>query len=131
ILVQLPGVDDPAYIRELLGTTATMTFHWLSEPGASAAAMTLPGQAEGERYRLEKRVALEGEHIKDARLAYNQQTGEPVVTFRLDNEGARRFGDMTTANVGRALAIVLDNRVITAPVIRTPITGGSGEISGY
>lgn len=131
ILVQLPGVDDPAYIRELLGTTATMTFHWVSEPGASAAAMTLPGQAEGERYRLEKRVALEGEHIKDARLAYNQQTGEPVVTFRLDNEGARRFGDMTTANVGRALAIVLDNRVITAPVIRTPITGGSGEISGY
>ncbi len=130
ILVQLPGVEDPAYIRELLGTTATMTFHWLAEPNTFVAAKTLPGQQEGERYRVESRVALKGEHIRDARLAYDDMTGEPVVTFRFDNEGARLFGDMTTEHVGRALAIVLDNRVITAPVIRMPITGGSGEISG-
>lgn len=131
ILVQLPGVDDPAYIRELLGTTATMSFHWVAQQGSPVTSMTLAGQAPGEVYRLEKPVALAGEHIKDARLAYNQQSGEPVVSFRLDNEGARRFGDMTSANIGRALAIVLDNRVITAPVIRGAITGGSGEISGH
>jgi len=132
ILVQLPGVNDPQHIRELLGTTARMTFHWAANEKSALLGkiISVQGDTPGEIYQLEERVALEGKHISDARLAFNQETGEPVVNFKLDNEGARRFGDMTKHNVGRALAIVLDDRVVTAPVIRSAIQGGSGEISG-
>ncbi|HSC67638.1 MAG TPA: protein translocase subunit SecD [Cellvibrio sp.] len=131
ILVQLPGVDDPQHIRELLGTTARMTFHWVAdEKSAMREQISVHGERDSEVYQLEKSVALEGKHISDARLGFNQESGEPVVNFRLDDEGARRFGDMTKHNIGRALAIVLDERVITAPVIRGAIQGGSGEISG-
>lgn len=132
ILVQLPGVDDPQHIRNLLGTTARMTFHWAANERSRGytKVISIPGQLPSERYQLEERVALEGKHVSDARLAFHPDTGEPVVNFRLDKEGARRFGDMTKNNIGRALAIVLDERVITAPVIRSAITGGSGEISG-
>lgn len=131
ILVQLPGVSDPQHIRDLLGTTARMTFHWAAnnQSPLHTKVITVNGEA-GERYQLEERVAMEGKHISDARLAFNHDTGEPVVNFKLDNEGARRFGDMTKRNVGRVLAIVLDDKVVTAPVIRTAIQGGSGEISG-
>lgn len=132
ILVQLPGVNDPQHIRELLGTTARMTFHWAANEKSALLGkiISVQGDTDGERYQLEERVALEGKHISDARLAFNQETGEPVVNFKLDSEGARRFGDMTKHNIGRALAIVLDDRVVTAPVIRSAIQGGSGEISG-
>lgn len=132
ILVQLPGVSDPQHIRELLGTTARMTFHWAANEKSALLGkiISVQGDTPSERYQLEERVALEGKHISDARLAFNQETGEPVVNFKLDNEGARRFGDMTKHNIGRALAIVLDDRVVTAPVIRSAIQGGSGEISG-
>src|SRR5690606_25190516 len=120
ILIQLPGVDDPSHIRSLLGTTAKMTFHWAADEH-SLATMILPGQSEGESYRLEQRVALAGKHISKARMALNPDTREPVVNFSLDNEGARQFGRMTQNNIGRPLAIVLDNTVITAPVIRSAI----------
>ncbi len=131
ILVQLPGVDDPQQVRQLLGTTAKMTFHWAARGGSGSNADSVTRYDEaGGPYRLEQRVALEGEHIRDARQAFNPDTGEPVVTFQLDREGARLFGDMTRENIGRALAIVVDDRVITAPVIRSVIAAGSGEISG-
>lgn len=131
ILVQMPGLADPAHIRTLLGTTAKMSFHWVAEHDGRSRGllMTLPGQQGGE-YPVEQRVAMEGKHIQDARLGFSQQTSEPVVTFVLDKEGARRFGDITRDNVGRPLAIVLDGQVITAPVIRDVISGGRGEISG-
>ncbi|MDF0749013.1 protein translocase subunit SecD [Marinobacter sp. 71-i] len=131
ILVQMPGVADPSEIRKLLGTTAKMSFHWVArEMGEGVAVFSLP-DANGEgRYQLEKRVAMPGERIRDAQMAFNPDTSEPVVNFKLDNEGARLFGDMTRDNIGRALAIVLDGKVITAPVIRSVIGGGSGEISG-
>lgn len=130
VLVQLPGVDDPQQIRQLLGTTAQMSFHWVADSAGRGGTITLPGQLAGERYQLESEVALEGAHISDARLAFHPDTNEPVVTFALDKEGARIFGEMTKNNIGRPLAIVLDKHVITAPVIRTAIMGGSGEISG-
>ncbi len=129
ILIQLPGVNDPAHIRQLLGTTAVMSFHWLADEG-SPAVMRLPGDDNTGYYLVERDVALEGKHIRDARMAFSQNSGEPVVNFSLDREGGREFGRMTTANIGRPLAIVLDGEVLTAPVIRSAITGGSGEISG-
>ncbi|WP_331346199.1 protein translocase subunit SecD [Cellvibrio sp. UBA7661] len=132
ILVQMPGVSDPQHIRELLGTTAKMTFHWVvdAKTRAGTQQINVKGESEGVSYPLEASVALEGKHISDARLAFSQQSNQPVVNFKLDSEGARRFGDLTKHNIGRALAIVLDDHVITAPVIRSAIQGGSGEISG-
>lgn len=136
VLVQMPGVTDPAYIRQLLGTTAQMSFHWVtttptshSSP-TSQSTITVPGTIENQTYTLEKQVAMEGEHISDARLGFSPTTGEPVVTFSLDNVGTKVFGEITQDNIGRPLAIVLDNTVITAPVIRSTIATGSGEISG-
>lgn len=132
ILVQMPGVADPHHIRELLGTTAKMTFHWAVDglSGTRTEVITLPAENGETQYRLERRVAMEGQHIGDARLAFNPETSEPVVNFKLDQEGARIFEDMTRENIGRPLAIVMDGRVITAPVVRSVIGGGSGEISG-
>ncbi|MBO6849305.1 MAG: protein translocase subunit SecD, partial [Marinobacter sp.] len=131
ILVQMPGVADPGEIRELLGTTAKMSFHWAARDTAQndIATIVLPGAQGEQQYRLEKRVAMAGERIRDAHLAFNPDTAEPVVNFKLDKTGARQFAEMTRQNIGRPLAIVLDDKVITAPVIRSEI-GGSGEISG-
>ncbi|HWK55178.1 MAG TPA: protein translocase subunit SecD, partial [Hyphomicrobiales bacterium] len=129
IEVQLPGVDEPQRIRELLGTTAKMDFYWVA-PAGSANAMIVPGTGAGESYPLEREVAMEGRHVRDARMAFDPRTTEPKVNFRLDDSGARQFGEMTRANIGRRLAVVLDGQVITAPAIRNAITGGSGEISG-
>lgn len=132
ILVQMPGVADPAEIRELLGTTAQMTFHWVAKPDENrrSAILRLTDASGEQDYVLEKRVAMRGERISDAQMAFNQDTSEPVVNFKLDSDGTRLFAEMTRQNVGRPLAIVLDNQVITAPVIRSVIAGGSGEISG-
>jgi len=129
ILVQLPGVDDPGYIRSLLGTTAKMTFHWAANAESSDVIRT-QGVHKDENYSLEERVALEGEHIEDANLIFNHNSGQPAVSFVLDKEGARLFGEMTKNNINRQLAIVLDDKVITAPVIHSEINGGRGEISG-
>ncbi|CBL45280.1 Protein-export membrane protein [gamma proteobacterium HdN1] len=131
ILVQLPGVSNPAHIRELLGKTARLTFHLVVEEGerSRGGAMTLPSQ-QGDSVRLEQRTLLDGAHLADARLGYNQNTGEPLVNFHLDAIGAKRFAKITKESIGRALAVVLDGRVITAPVIRGVIGGGSGEITG-
>ncbi|MBB3047019.1 SecD/SecF fusion protein [Litorivivens lipolytica] len=130
ILVQLPGVDNPQSIRKLLGTTAKMSFHWVADGRSASTVQTLqlPGD-DGERFRLEREQVLSGEHISDARLGFNQESGQPVINFRLDSRGASLFSELTANNIGRALAIVLDNRVLTAPVIRSMI-GANGEISG-
>ncbi|WP_027284742.1 protein translocase subunit SecD [Rubritepida flocculans] len=136
ILVQLPGVQDPQRIKDLLGRTARMTFHLLDEtanlasPVAPPGVMFLPGEREGERYAVRRRVEVDGANLSDARAAQDTRTGEWVVNFSFDSVGTRRFAEVTRANVGRPFAIVLDEKVITAPVIREPITGGRGQISG-
>ncbi|MBD0271362.1 MAG: protein translocase subunit SecD [Acetobacteraceae bacterium] len=139
VLVQLPGVEDPNRIKELIGKTAKMTFHLLDE-GANPAGggqpppgvMFLPGDRAGaqERYAVRRRVEVDGANLTDARAGQDNRTGEWVVNFAFDSVGTRRFADTTRQNVGRPFAIVLDERVITAPVIREPITGGRGQISG-
>jgi len=136
ILVQLPGVEDPARIKDLLGRTARMTFHLLDEAANLQAAapppgtMFLAGERGQERYAVRRRVEVDGANLTDARAGQDSRTGEWVVNFTFDSVGTRRFADITRANVGRPFAIVLDERVITAPVIREPITGGRGQISG-
>ena len=117
IVVQMPGVENPSDIKALLGTTAQLNFHWLAVNSSSVQSHA-------------PAVVMAGERIKDAQLAFNQQSGEPVVNFSLDTIGAKQFAQLTQQNIGRPLAIVLDNEVLTAPVIRSAITTGSGEISG-
>jgi len=136
VLVQLPGVDDPNRIKQLLGRTAKMTFHLLDEnanPQATVpppGTMFLTGERDGQRYAVRRQVAVDGANLSDARASQDPQTREWVVSFTFDSTGSRRFADITRANVGRPFAIVLDDKVLTAPVIREPITGGRGQISG-
>jgi SecD/SecF fusion protein len=135
VLVQLPGVQDPQRIKDLLRTTAKMTFHMVREdvdvtrvppPGVSIR----DGSQPGERYAIEDRVMVSGDRLSDAKLGFDSVTGEPVVAFAFDGVGARQFAEVTKNNVGRPFAIMLDNKVLTAPVIQQPILGGSGQIIG-
>ena len=141
IIVQLPGVEDPNRIKDLLGRTARMTFHLLDESANPQSPTPPPGvqflsgervgaQGGTERYAVRRRVEVDGANLTDARAGQDSRTGEWVVNFTFDSLGTRRFADITRANTGRPFAIVLDDRVITAPVIREPITGGRGQISG-
>ncbi|MBB4953705.1 SecD/SecF fusion protein [Agrobacterium vitis] len=133
VVVQLPGVQDPKRLRDLLGSTAKMSFHLMAVPGPDGR---MPAGAEtvaddrGQQYQIISRAALSGDHLTDARVSFNQNNNEPVVSFRFDTTGAQRFAEITQANVGQPFAIVLDNKVLSAPVINEPITGGSGQISG-
>jgi len=137
ILVQLPGIDDPERVKRLLGQTAKLTFRFADE-AVSQADMTagrvpagselLPQADRPGPIAVQRRIMVDGSTLVDAQPTF--QNGQPVVSFRFDTVGARRFGDATRDNVGRAFAIVLDERVISAPVIREPILGGSGVISG-
>jgi preprotein translocase subunit SecD len=147
IVLQVPGLQDPERLKALLGKTAKMTFHLVDENVGMADLMhgkTPPGTRifyQEERGASEKtpvripvavktRVMLSGDMLVDAGATFDNQTNEPVVSFRFNTAGAQKFGEITRENVGKRFAIVLDDKVITAPVIRTAILGGSGIISG-
>jgi preprotein translocase subunit SecD len=141
ILVQVPGLQDPSRLKELLGKTAKLTFRLVDQttPVDQALAGNVPPDSEllkstkaenNQPYVIEKRVVVSGEDLTDAQPGFDQRNGEPIVSFRFNNNGARRFAQITQENVGKPFAIVLDNEVISAPVIREPILGGSGQISG-
>jgi preprotein translocase subunit SecD len=141
ILVQVPGLQDPTRLKELLGKTAKLDFRMEDQSmTAEQALQTRPppeseilyGTAkEGKRpYLIEKRVIVSGGDLVDAQPGFDSRTSEPIVTFRFNSSGSRKFAVATQENVGRPFAIVLDNEVISAPVIREPIIGGSGQISG-
>ncbi|MGF9694511.1 protein translocase subunit SecD [Rhizobium sp. 0TCS1.26] len=128
VLVQLPGEQDPSNLRALLGSTAKMSFHLLGREGEPG--ITMIADEEGRNYPVQDRVLLSGDRLTDARVSFEQNTNQPVVSFRFDQAGATRFAQITRENVGNPFAIVLDGKVLSAPVIREPITGGSGQISG-
>ncbi len=138
IVVQLPGISDPNRIKELLGKTAHMTFRLVAEdvnPNVSvppAGIDFLPDESyPGTKIAVRRRIEVDGADLTDARAGQNSQTGEWVVNFTFDSIGTRRFADVSRANVGHRFAIVLDDKVISAPVIREAITGGRGQISGH
>ncbi|MFO1114082.1 MAG: protein translocase subunit SecD [Beijerinckiaceae bacterium] len=130
ILVQVPGLQDPQQLKDLLGTTAKLEFRLVAQPGSDPADIEELEQTEGGRIPVEKQVMVQGEDLTDAQPGFDQRTSEPVVNFRFNLRGGQKFADVTTRNVGRPFAIVLDNKVISAPRILSPITGGSGQISG-
>jgi SecD/SecF fusion protein len=130
VLVQLPGAQDPSRLRQLLGSTAKMSFHMLAPNNQPGPGVTMLKDEEGNSYPVLDRVEISGDRLSDARVSFDPNTHEPVVSFRFDSAGATRFADITRQNVGNPFAIVLDDKVLSAPVIREPITGGSGQISG-
>lgn len=139
IVVQLPGLDDPDRFKNLLGQTAKLEFRLvdLSMPVDQAmrsrppvGSTVLPSSDGGQNYLIEDQVMVAGDELTDAQASFDQNTREPVVSFRFNTNGARQFGRVTSENVNKPFAIVLDSKVLSAPVIREPITGGSGQISG-
>ena len=141
ILVQVPGLDDTKQLKELIGQTAKLTFHAVHERiSAEEARQTrvplgykiypYADEKEGTDILLLERPIVQGDDLVDAQPGFDQRTNEPIISFRFNQSGARKFGKFTQGNVGAPFAIVLDNKVLSAPVIREPILGGSGQISG-
>ncbi len=144
IVVQVPGLSDPSRLISILQTTAKMTFQLVDETAdiEQAKKGVVPiGSEFLQRYTtqetqqrgpvvVQKRVLVAGDRLTDARQDFDQQSGQPDVTFKFDSVGAKEFGDVTKDNVGHKFAIVLDKKVITDPVIQTVILGGTGQITG-
>ncbi len=136
ILIQVPGIGSAEELKELIGTTARLTFHPVVNPNASSDTQFGPGEwlvpdleDKDQYFVLETTAILSGEDLVDAQPGFDQN-GRPSVNFRFNPSGARVFGQFTSENVGALFATVLDDEVITAPQIREPITGGSGQITG-
>lgn len=140
IVIQAAGESDPERLKAVIGKTAKLTFQMVDEtvtqeemasgrvpPGTVVVAS---GDGYAPAYALKKRAVVSGEELVDAQQAFDGQSGRPVVSFRFNGSGARKFGDATSRNIGKRFAIVLDNKVISAPTIQTPILGGSGQITG-
>ena len=131
ILVELPGLDDPMRIKSLLGKTANLTFRFVTNNNEdSFGAEKLSYEDSSEESMVSKRIILSGDNLLDAQPRMNNDTNETVVSFSLDRVGAKRFGKATSTGIGKQLAIVLDGKIISAPVIRDTIASGSGQISG-
>jgi len=141
ILVQVPGLGDPQRLIELVGKTAKLDFRMVDETVTAEQALASRPPPESEilygtsregrtPYVIEKRILVSGADLTDAQPGFDSRTSEPVVNFRFNSAGARKFAQATAENVGKRFAAVLDNEVITAPVIREPILQGSGQISG-
>ena len=131
ILVELPGLDDPMRIKSLLGKTANLTFRFITQNDNDVFGVEkLFFEDTTEDAFVSKRIILSGDNLLDAQPAMNNQSNEAIVSFTLDRVGAKRFGKATSTGVGKQLAIVLDGKIVSAPVIRDAIVSGSGQISG-
>ena len=131
ILVELPGLDNPMRIKSLLGKTANLTFRFVSNNNKDSFGSEKLKYEDGINDAIvSKRIILSGDNLLDAQPRMNNQTNETVVSFTLDRVGAKRFGKATSTGIGKQLAIVLDDKIISAPVIRDTIASGSGQISG-
>ena len=131
VLVELPGLDNPMRIKSLLGKTANLTFRFVSNDNQDSFGVEKLKYENGlDEDFVSKRIILSGDNLLDAQPRMNNQDNETVVSFTLDRVGAKRFGKATSKNIGKQLAIVLDGKIISAPVIRDTIASGSGQISG-
>ena len=137
VLVQLPGLENPDRIKSLLGKTAKMNFRMVDEKAMSllgekkyfVGSEILEGDDFGINYIVKKRIGVSGDNLVDANASVDQ-FNRPIVSIRFDSIGSRKFADLTAKNVGKRFAIVLDKKVISAPVIREAIPSGSAQISG-
>ena len=130
ILIELPGLDDPNRIKTLLGKTANLSFRLVSETEDTFGSDLLFFEDKEDQLNVGKRVIVSGDNLINAQPAIDNQTNQTVVNFSFDRVGAKKFGRATTDSVGKRLAIILDNKIISAPVINEPILGGNGQITG-
>ena len=130
ILVELPGLEDPNRIKKLLGKTANLTFRLVSESEDVFGSEILAYENNDDRLNISKRIILSGDNLMNAQPSLDTQTNNAVVSFTLDRSGSKKFGRATSDNVGRRVAIILDNKIISAPVVQEPILTGQGQISG-
>ncbi len=131
ILVELPGLDDPMRIKSLLGKTANLTFRFVTNDESDRFGVEKLKFENGlEEAMVSKRIIISGENLLDAQPKMDTQTNQTIVSFTLDRVGAKRFGKATSTGIGKQLAIVLDGKIISAPVVRDTIASGSGQISG-
>ena len=131
ILVELPGLDDPMRIKSLLGKTANLTFRFVTKSKEDTFGVEkLKYENDIDEAIVSKRIIISGDNLLDAQPRMDSQTNETVVSFSLDRVGAKRFGKATSKGIGKQLAIVLDGKIISAPVVRDTIASGSGQISG-
>lgn len=140
IVVEVPGESDPERLKAVIGQTAKLSFQMVDEtvsPADLAAGhvppedVVMPGvPGEEPAFALNRRAVVTGDMLTSAAMAFSSQSNAPVVNFRFNGQGATRFAEATTDNVGKRFAIVLDDKVLSAPRINEPITAGSGEIEG-
>ena len=131
ILVELPGLNDPSRIKNLLGKTANLTFRFISQQNEeNFGSEKLKFENSEEEALVSKRIILSGDNLIDAQPRMDSQTNQTIVSFSLDRLGVKRFGRATTEGVGRRSAIVLDNKIISAPIIKDAIVSGNGQITG-
>ncbi len=131
ILVELPGLDDPMRVKSLLGKTANLTFRFVTSNENDRFGVEKLKYEDGiEEATVSKRIIISGDNLLDAQPQMDTQTNQTIVSFSLDRVGAKRFGKATSTGIGKQLAIVLDGKIISAPVIRDTIASGSGQISG-
>ena len=130
ILVELPGLNNPDRIKSLLGKTANLTFKFVTNNSEESFGTEKLSFEDGTEVIVSKRIVLSGENLIDANPRMDNQSNQTVVSFNLDRVGTKKFARATTNNVGKKLAIILDNKIISAPTIQEPIVGGSGQITG-
>ena len=130
ILIELPGLNDPNRIKRLLGKTANLSFRLVSDKDDDFGSEILSFEDGNQQLKINKRVVLSGSNLINAQPSFDNQNNQTTVNFTLDRVGTKKFARVTTNNVGRSLAIILDNKIISAPSIREPIIGGSGVITG-
>ena len=131
ILVELPGLDDPGRIKSLLGKTANLTFQFITDSKEESFGTEKLSFEDGSEIAVvSKRIIVNGDNLVDAGVRVDDTTSETVVTFSLDRVGSKKFGKATSTGIGKRLAIVLDSKILSAPVIREAIVGGAGQISG-
>ena len=130
ILIELPGLDDPNRIKKLLGKTANLTFRLVSDTEDNFGSELIFFENSEDQLNVGKRVIVSGNNLTNAKPALDNQTNQAIVSFTFDRVGAKKFGRTTTDSVGKRLAIILDNKIVSAPVIREPILGGTGQITG-
>ena len=130
ILVELPGLEDPSRIKKLLGKTANLAFRLVSDSENNFGSESLVFEDGEAKLNISKRIILSGERLINAKPGLDSRTNEPIVSVTFDRVGSKKFGIATSENVGKKFAIVLDNKIISAPVIQEPIVGGNAQISG-
>ncbi len=130
ILVELPGLEDPNRVKKLLGKTANLSFRLVSENEDVFGSEILYYENSDDSLSVSKRVIISGDNLINAQPSLDKQTNQTVVNFTFDRVGAKKFGRTTSNSVGKRIAIILDNKVISAPVVQEPILTGNGQISG-